>query len=281
MTNPIFKIKDDDVCQSLKFANTNFSNLAAGYNKRLKIWDLKRISNKTNIKPFFEEAIFNGNVDILDWHPTQNFLLAASKTEKIIKILSVKEKVELLLSINLMNFEESNETSENILKCNFIPGNGIIIVKPKRAFIFTTMNNYTEAFLDSKFDFEYPVTNFKTMTNNLNNQYFLYTDKENNFIVRLYTINENMCKSFLSSSVTFEKETRGLPTSKKNIYMKEMENVYFLLNFMDSIELLFYYRYLCNFQIFLKEENLSFNYILKYLSCKIAKKKIPNYFSIT
>jgi WD40 repeat protein len=225
MTNPIFKIKDDDIVQSLKFSNANFSHLAAGYSKRLKIWDLKRIPNKTNLKPFFDEQIYSGTVNILDWHPTQNYLLTGCSTEKTVKIYSVKEKVELLLSIFLPNFEEANEPNSKMLKSYFIPGNGIIIVKEKRAFIFATQNNYTEAYLDFKFDFEIPVTHFKIMTNNLNNQYFVYTDKENNFIVRLYTINENICKSFVSASVNFEKENRGLPTSKKNIYAKEVENV--------------------------------------------------------
>jgi len=130
MTNPIFKIKDDDICESLKFASANSSNLASGYNKRLKIWDLKRIQNfKGNLKPFFDEIIFNGIVNILDWHPNQNYLLAGCIREKQIKIYSVKEKVELLLSICLTNFEGLNDSNDKMLKSYFIPGNGIIIVK--------------------------------------------------------------------------------------------------------------------------------------------------------
>ena len=39
------------------------------------------------------------------------------------------------------------------LSCFFIPGNGIIIVKEKKAYIFNTMNNYTEVYFEQKIEF--------------------------------------------------------------------------------------------------------------------------------
>lgn len=201
--------------------------MATGYNKRIKIWDLKRVSNKNTLKPFFEDYIFEkGPVDILDWHPLQNILLAGSSTEKLIKIYSVKEKVEFLFKIYLPNFEFANESNDKLLKALFLPGNGLILVKERRAFIFIMVNNFSEAYLDLKFDFENSVTHFKIMTNNLNNQYFVYTDKDNNFVVRLFTVNENICKSFISASVNLDnKDNRGLQANRKNAYAKEIENV--------------------------------------------------------
>merc|ERR1712166_1326152 len=82
-----------------------------------------------------------------------------------------------------------------LLTCYFIPGNGIIIVKEKKAFIFNSANNYTEFFFEQKIEFEVPVTHFKIMTNNVNNHYFVYTDKDRNFNVRRYCINENLLNS--------------------------------------------------------------------------------------
>ena len=227
--NPVFRIKDDEVCQILKFSNTNLSNLAAGYNKRLKIWELKRLNTKTSLRPVFDENIFNGPVNIIDWHPNQNYLLAACSTEKKINIYSVKEKIELLSFIFLPNFEDASESNDKLLKCYFIPGNGIIVVKEKRAFIFTTSFNYTEPILDLKFDFDVPVTHFKIMANDRNDQYFVYTDKNNNFKVRLYEFNKNIqdditIRSFMSSSANIDKE-RGLIQNRMNSCIKDIEKV--------------------------------------------------------
>lgn len=223
-------LKDDEICQCLKFANANFNYLATAYSKRIKIWDLKRISNKNSLKPIIEECIFHkGPVDILDWHQSQNILLTCSSAEKLIKIYSVKEKMEFLFKLYLPNFEAANESNDKLVKAQFIPNNGLIVVKERKAYIFSILNNFSEAYLDLKFDFEHPITNFKIMTNNLNNQYFVYTDTENNFIVRLYTINEDICKSFISASVNFDnKDNRGIQVSRKNAFTKELEHVIYI-----------------------------------------------------
>ena len=84
--NPILKILDDDVVKSIKFAYVNNTYLATGYDKRIKIWDIK----KTTTKPIIEKKIFDGAVDILDWHTIQNNILCGCKQENLIKIFTEK-----------------------------------------------------------------------------------------------------------------------------------------------------------------------------------------------
>lgn len=180
--NPVIKIHDDDVCKSMKFSNINCSLLATGYNKRLKIWDLRR----STVHPVLNKIIFKECVDILEWHLTQNLLLTGSKRENLLKIYSVKDgDITNLLEIKIKDMDDAYEISNKLTKCFFIPGNSILAVCEKRAYIYHLGNNFTEVVFDQIIEFPSAITNFRIMTNNLNSHYFIYTDKENNFTARL------------------------------------------------------------------------------------------------
>jgi WD40 repeat protein len=213
--NPVLKIIDDDVCKSMKFSNLNSTYLATGYNNRLKIWDLKKSLNV----PIFQKKIFQECVDILDWHTTQNHLLAGSKRENLLKIYNLKDdELNFLMEIKIKE-NTDNFTGNKLIKSYFIPGNSIIAVCERRAYIYHLDFNYSEAILDQVIEFELTITNFKIMTNNLNNHYFVYTDIKNNFTVRMYTFDENLAnptKSVIANSIVFE---------KRHLYFKEIENV--------------------------------------------------------
>lgn len=194
--------------------------MAVGYYKKLKIFDIKRlIKNKTKLHPIFDKEISKEVINILNWHSSQNFLIAGSSIEKKINIYSVKEKIELLTSIFLPNYEDANESDDKLLDCLFILGNGIIIIKEKKAFIFNSTNNYAEMYLDQIYVFENPVTNFKWMTTNVNNHYFVYTDKIKNFNVRKFEVSDIIYNSFI------ETDLNSIQPSKISFYFKEIENV--------------------------------------------------------
>jgi WD40 repeat protein len=212
--NPVHRLKDDDVCRAMKFSNVNPSNFATGYDKRIKIWDFR----KSMSHPVLQKIIFQHSVDIIDWHSTQNHLLAGSKRENLLKIFNVKEnELIFLMEVKIKDPNENFENSNKLIKSYFIPGNSVIAVCERKALIYHLDFNYSEVSLDQIIEFDNIITNFKTMTNNLNNHYFVYSDIKNNFTTRNYTFQETSAsKSMIANSITFE---------KKYLYMREVENV--------------------------------------------------------
>jgi WD40 repeat protein len=216
--NPVHRVKDDDICKSMKFSNTNPTNFATGYEKRIKIWDFK----KSMTHPVLQKQIFQHSVDIIDWHSSMNHLLAGSKRENLLKIFSVKEnELNFLMEIKIKDPTENFENSNRLIKSYFIPGNSVIAVCERKALIYHLDFNYSEVNLDQVIEFENIIVNFKSMTNNLNNHYFVYSDIKNNFTTRMYTFSEiTLNKSMIANSITFE---------KKHLYTKEIENVKILI----------------------------------------------------
>jgi WD40 repeat protein len=213
--NPVHRLKDDDVCKAMRFSNVNPSNFATGYDKRVKIWDFR----KSMTHPVLQKVIFQHSVDILDWHSTQNHLLAGSKRENLLKIFNVKDnELIFLMEVRIKDPNDNFENSNRLIKSYFIPGNSVIAVMERKAFIYHLDFNYSEVNLDQIIEFDNIITNFKTMTNNLNNHYFVYSDIKNNFTTRQFTFQENTNnRSMIANSITFE---------KKYLYMREVENVY-------------------------------------------------------
>jgi hypothetical protein len=223
--NPVSKILDDDVCKSLKFCISNSSYLATGYDRRLKIWDLK----KSTTTPVIVREIFDGAVDILEWHMTQNFLLCGSRQNNILKIFFVKDSLELIQEIKIKDVDESdqnNPNSQKILKAFFIQGHGVIAICEKKAFIYYLGSSYTDKILDQVVNFDYAITNFKIMTNNLNNHYFIYTDKENHFSVKQYTFDETVWeKKPVQINYNLLEKDRNFSNHRKLLFMKEIQNI--------------------------------------------------------
>jgi WD40 repeat protein len=212
--NPVHRLKDDDICKSMKFSNVNPSNFATGYDKRIKIWDFR----KSMTSPVLQKVIFQHCVDIIDWHSTQNHLLAGSKRENLLKIFNVKEnELNFLMEVKIKDPQDNFENSNKLIKSYFIPGNSVIAICERKAFIYHLDFNYSEVNLDQIIEFDNIITNFRSMTNNLNNHYFVYTDIKNNFTARMYTFQESLpTKSMIANTITFD---------KKYPYMREIDNV--------------------------------------------------------